>query len=644
MEVNDYSQRLAQARNRFSEASQELKENYNSNVDSLEQNHETRQKSQRENYNDQKLAMEESASARLERYDKTLKSALQERTERYKKDLDIKKKDFDDTRRKQMDQYNQKLFTISKSFETANSEKDKLHAMYKDNINERYDDGLAAREKDFNQKLSSTQKSSEEKINQYRDDQQREKKRMLVEHSSEKKQLVQDASISRNKINSRHQLDMELLRENAKQKQSTNRNNFENANANLRKTKNAENEAQRETFEKLTNEIYERNSDELTNAHRANKADKRDLEKDFARDRIQLERKTNKLLNEGSSDKVERTRKNLVNQYEKRIDSLQGNIEENNYNNSLRSEKMALNFSDESKKAEIMHNRDLDRKDSEMRDLRKEVIGGLKERLDNYQEVTASKLKKADSDREQLEVTSRQKLTNNLSRQRVEFGRTVNQINDANKQAISEIQDEVAKEQTQFYQKTKRDVHNQIEDLKVDMKTVHAKKSESLTKQILQKEQENNRITDKYEAKISMLKAKSAKEMEQLKVFESERRAEDRRSTQRAMAKKQREFNKTLQNVRSDYEGRLGSAKANADLHVSKLTERYEDELIRQRTDANKELQRTVSMMKADYNRLVDKNVLEKETLTNQYELKMDKLREANRLASEVKSTRSGEV
>jgi hypothetical protein len=291
-----------------------------------------------------------------------------------------------------------------------------------------------------------------------------------------------------------------------------------------------------------------------------------------------------------------------------------------------------------------MHNRDLDRKDSEMRDLRKEVIGGLKERLDNYQEVTASKLKKADSDREQLEVTSRQKLTNNLSRQRVEFGRTVNQINDANKQAISEIQDEVAKEQTQFYQKTKRDVHNQIEDLKVDMKTVHAKKSESLTKQILQKEQENNRITDKYEAKISMLKAKSAKEMEQLKVFESERRAEDRRSTQRAMAKKQREFNKTLQNVRSDYEGRLGSAKANADLHVSKLTERYEDELIRQRTDANKELQRTVSMMKADYNRLVDKNVLEKETLTNQYELKMDKLREANRLASEVKSTRSGEV
>jgi hypothetical protein len=644
MEVNDYSQKLAQARNRFSEASQELKDNYNKNVESLEKNHKTRQKSQRESYDNQKLAMEESSSTRLKRYDKDLKSALQERTERYKKDLDIKKKDFDQTRRKQMDNYNQKLFTISKSFETSNNEKDKLHAMYKDNMNERYDDGLAAREKDFNEKLSNTQRSSEEKINKFRDDQSREKKQMLVEHSGEKKELVQDANISRNKANTRHQLDMEMLRENAKQKENTNRNNFENANANLRRTKIKENEDQRETFEKLTNDIHNRNSDESQSAHRANKADKRSLEKSFARDRIQLERKTNKLLNEGASDKVEETRKSLVNQYEKRLDSLQGSIEDNNYNNSLRSEKMAQNFSDEIKKAEIMHNKDLDKKNSQMRELRNESIGGLKKRMDNYQEITSKQLKKADADREQLELSSKHKLSSSLSRQRAEFGRTVNKINDANKQAMSEIQDDVAKEKSQFYEQTKRDVHNQMEELKTDMNAVHTRKTESLTKQILSKEQENNRIINKYETKISMLKAKSAKELEQLKVFESERRAEDRRATQRAMSKKQREFEKNLRAVRSDYEGRLDSSKANADLHIGKLTERYEGELIRQRTNASKELQRTVSMMKADYSRLIDKTDLEKETITHQYESKIKQLKEANRLASEVKATRPKEA
>jgi gas vesicle protein len=644
MEINDYSQRLAQARNRFSEASQEQRDNYQSNLESLEKNHETREKSQRENYVKQKLEMEDRSADRLKRYDKNLKSALNERTERYTKDIEAKRENFEKSRRKQMDDYNQKLFTISKSFDTANTEKDKLHAMYKDNISERYDDGLAAREKNFNEKLASTQKSSEEKINKFRDEQTKEKKQMLVEHSAEKKQLVQDANITRNKSNSRHQLDMEMLRENAKQKENTLLNNFENANANLRVTKNQENEAQRDTFEKLTSEIYEKNSDEFKDAQRKNKADKRLLEKSFARDRIQLERKTNQLLNDGSSDKVERTRKALVNQYEKRIDSLQNNIEENNYNNSLRSEKMALDFADENKTAEIMHNRDLDKKDSEMRELRKEVIGGLKERFDNYQELTNQKLKTTEMAKEQGEVEAKQKLSSNLARQRAEFGRTVNKINDANKQAISDIQNEVAKEQTNFYQKTKRDVHNQMEDLKSDLNSVHAKKEDSLAKQILSKEQENNKLIDKYETKLSVLKAKSAKELEHLKVFESERRAEDRRATQRAMAQKQREFDKNLQAVRTDYEGRLDSAKANADLHVSKLTERYEGELIRQRNDSNKELQRTVALMKANYNKLADKSELEKETIVNQYELKMNKLREANRVASEVQTTRTKEA
>jgi len=466
MDINDYNTRLNQARNRYNESAQELKDNYARREEDLQALHKSRESNQRRNYENQKLDREAESEVRLRRYDKNLKEALDERTTRYMNEMGEARESFEKDRRMQMDDYNQKLSKISQSFDTASKEKDKLHALYKNNIDERYDEGLDAREKHFNKSLATMQKTMEEDVNEFRDQQTLERRKLITDFDNEKKELVQEASIARNKANNAHQLEMERLRDNARQKEDTLRNNFESANVNLRKNKDRENEQQRDTFEKLTADIQERNVAALKKLNRQNKAEKRDLEKSFSEDRIELERRTNKLINEGSANRVSKTKDDVEKKYKERIVRLNEQMEENNYHNIELNRRIAQEQADEIDKIEIKHAQSIDDKNNEIRELKEQELAQLKDKVEKYQETMNKRQKTLEIEKEKNAVESRQKLVNSLDRQRTEYGRTINQINSANRLAVSDLRNEMTKEQSKFIEKTKEDVHEELVEMK----------------------------------------------------------------------------------------------------------------------------------------------------------------------------------
>lgn len=640
MDINDYSNRLNQARTRFSDAQQELKENYNNDIERLEELHAKREENQRENYLKQKLNSEEESAARINRYDKDLKQELATRTERYNKGLEGERKQFNEDRKRLMDDYNQKLDSISKSFETSSTEKDKLHALYKDNMTERYEEGLSIREKDFNEKLATMQSTATEKINDYRDLTTREKKKLISDFGNERKQLVQDASIARNKANSRHQVEMERLREAAKQNETTLKNNFDSANTSLRQTKNAQIEGQRETFENLSKDIMDRNQAELIKLNRQNKAEKRDLERDFASNRLSLERRTNALVNEGRGNKIEDTEKNLKSQHAIQVRNLKDTIEANNYIQNKQNERLAQGHSEELKKLESRHEQAIDEKDAEIRKVRETDIAAVKKELGDYQERMTKRNRDIAMESEANQVKARRNLTDTLDRQRTEFGREINKINLSNQQALSNVRDEMAKEQSKFIEKTRREVHHDREDLKDELRTNFAKKEESLNKQIEMERSEKMKMEEAYQKKIDVLTTKSAKELEKLKIIENERRIEEKRAANQQMLEQQREFEKTLSSLRREFDRRLSRAKSNSDIRAAKLTQKYEAQVKREREEHSATMDRQNRMMTENYNRLLHKTNMERDNLINQYELKIEKLREANRLAKEIEATR----
>ncbi len=301
---------------------------------------------------------------------------------------------------------------------------------------------------------------------------------------------------------------------------------------------------------------------------------------------------------------------------------------------------MAEGQSDEIKKIEVRHNSEIEDKNNEIRDLRQNEIAKLKEEVENYQETMGKRYTSLEMEKEKSDITSRQKLKNTLDRQRTEFGRTINQIDNSNKMAISDLRDEMSQEQSKLIESTKEEIHNKLSDMKTDYETIIQKKESSQDQKIAQQMKENELLTQKYEQKIDTLKAKSAKELASLKKLEQDRRVEDQKANERTLATQRREFQKTMMSVKRDYDRRLDRSKANADVHVAKLTQRYENLIHTERSEHSKELQRKDMLMKSEFNRLADQSKIEKNSIINQYESKLNKLREANRVAQAIQGTR----
>lgn len=640
MEINDYSKRLAESRDNYMNSKNELRENYRKDVERLEDLHDKKTDNQQKNYIAKKMEIEDRVEDNLKRYDKSLKDELKTRTDRYNKNMSDEKEKFALDRKNQMTEYNTKLDAIKKSFDTAAIEKDKLHKLFKENTEERYEEGLTAREKDFNTKVSDVTKQATKSMNESRDQANFEKKRLLSRHSSEKQQLVQDANIARNKANSAHQLQIETLRSAQDQELRQSNNHHMNRMENMLANKNNEQEVMRKNFADLTQNIQERNTSALSSLNRENQAEKRLLEKDFANDRISLERQTNKLLNEGAGNKVESGLERQAEAYDNRIKTLRDEMQQLNYNNQFNNERIASDHQDEVKKNEIIKSKELAMKDADMRELRQIEIGGMKDRVDKFREHTSRKIANLERQNEEQSVESRQTLKNALDEKKVEYQRQMNIINDKNMENVENLKESYAKEQTKYFQKVKRDTHNEIEDLKDDMNARFARKEDSLNKQVAFEQDNLKRQEEAYESRLTNMKKKSAKEIEEIKVLAHENRLEDRRSMDRELKMKQREFEKTLQSYKAEFDRKISKTKNHNDIQVAKLTERYESQIDRERQEAGKTLKLQTDMLKEEYRRLVEKSKMEKDSIRNQYELKMEKLRQDNVRANMIKETR----
>tara|TARA_Y100000768_G_scaffold388782_1_gene387153 strand:- start:8545 stop:9507 length:963 start_codon:yes stop_codon:yes gene_type:complete len=319
-------------------------------------------------------------------------------------------------------------------------------------------------------------------------------------------------------------------------------------------------------------------------------------------------------------------------------------MENTNYQNQLLNQRVADDHADELKKVQIEHKMEIDDKNNEMRSLRENELVDLKNKVETYQETMNKRYTSLEMEKEKSTLASRQKLKNSLDRQRTEFGRTLNQINASNEMAMSDLREEMTKEQSRFIEDTREKVHDKMADMKVNYEDKVRKTESSLSQKLEQKTKENETLTAKYEQKLDVLRTKSAKELEALKKLEHDKREEDKKANERALASQRREFQKNIMSMKREYDQKLDRAKANSDLHVTKLTERYENQIATERAEHNKELQRQNSMLKTEYNRLAEQNKLEKDSIINQYEIKLNKLREANRVANEIKNSRQNDM
>ncbi len=165
-----------------------------------------------------------------------------------------------------------------------------------------------------------------------------------------------------------------------------------------------------------------------------------------------------------------------------------------------------------------------------------------------------------------------------------------------------------------------------------------AQKEKSLLERNEQLQKSQVKIIGQYEDKLARLEKKSHKELEKMKQMHAEESNTNRLSVKRQLGAKDRENEFEKVQIKTGYDKRLSRAKDTADKQLEQTVGHYEDLLTREREDGSRKFKTKVTEMQANYSKLYQQNELEKATMQQQFQDKIEELRMANSKALEEKA------
>lgn len=639
MEINDYSTRLAQARSNYNESTNELRDAYNKDVNKLEELHEMKQKKQAENYSNSKNKLENQQADYINEYNAKTSEAIEDRTRGFRKDLERQKESFNEDRSRIKEDFDRRLGELSDTYRVRDDESKAYNEQRLKTTRDRYDKQVTNLNDQFQEEIDEVSYRANNSIRENMHQANKEKRRIITDNEMNTRELVKNNNLTKNQMVNKHAQDIQNLRDTQAETVSQIKDYHNESSQDLRKVKNSEQDVLQENFRKLTNDISARNQRKRKIEVKENELRQKNLEKEYAANIYQARREMNEKLKGGDrSDIVQKKLDHTVSSYEDRIKSIYDKIQDDNFNQQIDKERMADSFSATIKDLKFKNQQNRDESETQFRDFRTNELSKVKDKAELATKTFQKEIRNSEMRAEAQSLKDSAYNKKVLTNQRKIFGDTVNTLNEKNREALTELQAEHAKEKTRFIEKTRRDHHNELQDTKFEMKRVMAQKEKSLVERNEQLVKNQQKMMMQYEEKLDRLEKKAHKEIEKLKMMHAEESDANRIATKRLLNQKDRENEFEKIQIKTEYDKRLSRAKDMSDMQIEKTVEHYEDLLSRERDDFKRKFQSKVSEMQSDYEKLHQQNELEKATMQRQFSDRIEELRMANAKAIEEKA------
>jgi hypothetical protein len=646
MDINDYSTRLSQARTNYRDAADELKEHYNSELQDMDELHTNVQKKQRENYAESKTQIEKDVAASIDEQNKDVKESMRKRTEQFRNETASQQESFDVDRRDMQRKFDDRLNYLRDSYNKDLASRNRTHTDMMDSAETRYQDRSDRNNEYFQKSIDKLDHSTRTAMKGQKDAHDIEKRAQEARHTGEVQDLVRSGNSARNKIVEKQQRDLQSLRD----AQTDEIRNLKDHHASSRETiynqKNKETAKLSNNFRELTEDISSRNNANNTRQAKMSREQIKELERQYAQTNYQNKREMQEKLKGGNAfDKDDLKSAKLEKNFDTRMKNINDNIDDIRYKNQVDKERMAASFQDSVRERNLAYAKEIDAREADMRDFKTNTLKDNKERTDKIVDSYKYKLSKNQLESEQQAIKARQSTNHRLNTQREEFGRVVTQMNDMNREAVSKMQEEHADEKTKFIEDSRRSEHNKIENLRDNYQNIITKKESSLNQRLESKNKELNDTVTRYEDKLTRVEGKTRKELETFKQIEADRRVEDFREFKRQMRTMSDSYTKEKVAMKDEFDRRLSNAKHQSDVKLNKTVQKYESQLERERNDTRRHFKTKIKELESNYHRLADQSELEKDLIRNQFERRIEEMKQVNAMQldelSKDKSTRA---
>ena len=636
MDINDYNNRLSQARSNYREAADELKDNFNSEIDDRDEVHSNVQKKQRDNFVEAKNKIETNVAETISTQNKDVKESMLKSTERFRNETASQQESFDIDRQELQRKFDTKLNNLRDSYSKDLASRERTQNDLLGSSEARYEDSTKRNTEYFQGSINKLDHDTSNALREQKDNHKAEKRAQESGHHNTMQDLVRSGNSSRNKMVENSQRDLQSLRDTQSDELRNLKDHHTSSRQALYKQKGIENEEIAGNFRELTDDITSRNNSNNARSAKMNSEHIQELQRDFAQTNYQTKRELQEKLKGGSAlekDKLKSSEQQ--GRFDTKMKNVNSNIEDIQYKNQVDKERMSSSFQDSVRERNLSFAKQIDAKETDMRDFKQNALKDNQESTDKIVSDYQFKLSKNQVESEQQGIKSQESAKQRLSTQRQEFGRVVNQMSDINNEAVSKMQEDHADEKTKFIQLTRRNQHDAIEDLKDNHDKVITKKETSLSQRIDTKDKELNQTVTRYEDKIEMLQNNSRKELETTKQIENERRVEDTREFKRQIRKMTDANTKEKVGIRDEFDRKLQNAKHQSDVKFSKTVQKYEGQLDRERTDTRRHFKTKIKQLESNYHRLADQNAIEKDLMTNQFERRIEEMKQANEIKLE---------
>lgn len=622
MDVKDYSQGLAEARARYRDAQNELKESYDKNTDDLKNTYENKLKKQRDSYDVQKTSMAEQNSINEDRYNETTKKVIKESQNQFLDKLKDNRSTLEEERARDRQTASEKLSHLRNEYERSTLENGRLHDVAMKNLKERYGKNLESSEKVFNNQIKNVDERSREQFDKNRLESRKNLEQLGRTKDSEINNLRAAGVEDRSKLLNRLKEDNESQRTSFESDLKNLQNQQESRVSDLMASKIEEGERNQENFSNLQAQIKKRNAYDQEKIQKEHIADAKVREKRFNDDLKNVQRLADQKINGKSGgvyggkseqdrisqsyeDKLFRLKEEMKNQGEQSVVKEQKVDSEYREKMSLMKEQNVARFEDHDKRM----NKDFNSSLETIKNKNEENLETI--RKNNFKTI-------ADKEETIYEVSKDAKRS--MDAQRVEFGKVVNSMNEKNMETLSSLKDDFAKDKSQYIEKSKRDYNQDLTELKSDYQKQIELKDLANDKKMSELQKQANKMIESYENKISQIERKANKEIESLKVNEEERKAKENQSRQLELNMIAASHDTEVKQLRDKYERMIYRDRSETEKMVNKIVQKYEDQLSRERLESQKEKNLKLSEAQANLERLYKAAELEKSTLRQQYE------------------------
>ncbi len=630
MEINDYNSKLASTRTRYRDAADSLKENYDNRLKEIENTHEMIRTKQRDNYISDKTDLESQVQELGDNYNAKTRETIDQKQNEYRDRVMAQKADYETEMNATKSDLRQRLDELSSSYRLSAEERDSNYAHTGEQNKKRYDEALNSSITKYSNEAKRAGDMAQEAQQNYKEQMGKERRELVNQHRDDRQSLIKQSSSLKNSAKSAHQEELETLRKVQGAELNSRQSHNDQRLHNQRYQSNLQANRMRESFEEMAKKMEDSTKRELSRMNQENVDKQVDLQDRFSKNRGDLERKLASVEESSSYLNKSNTEDRIRKSSDARVKNVRSQMDEHSKRATIKEERLAEGFQQELDSQALDARTAIGKKEQEINRLNGEVIGGLKTKHMEAAETLKQQQRNTEASAEESVLKTKRSSKNQINTLHKEYGRQINALQEDKSQSIANLRVEQSKEQTEYLKNVQRNVRDEKLEMQDDFQNKFSTKVDQLNQKISKLELEQQQTIEKYEARLSQLHTENSRNTVANSIAEEDRRSEDQRAFQRAFSDQQRTFDDRLKQIKRDVDSQLAKMKHTNEVQVGTITRDYENKLMRERQESDKELKTKLATAESEYKRFQSFHETQMNAIKDQYELKMEKLRQAN--------------